>query len=176
MKNGKSKGSRWERNIAKYLTKWLTGFARPYYYWRSPGSGSVATITENNKHITGDIVPLKEEARFLTDVFSIELKNGYPKTNFFSFFSGDNFNIEKFWKQCVDNANDKYPMLIYKKNRKVPIVGITKEIKNKLRIKKLKYIKIKFDSNLPDVYIFNMQDFFDLVRPEDINGVYKDKT
>ena len=44
-----SKGPEFEREIAKYLTKWASGKTKPYWYWRLLGSGSVATLSEDPK-------------------------------------------------------------------------------------------------------------------------------
>ncbi|MFW6129963.1 MAG: putative PDDEXK endonuclease [Atribacterota bacterium] len=161
------KGSKWERDVAKFLTKWLTGVEKPYCFWRSPGSGSVSTIIKENEHISGDIISLKPEAKFFTDVFSIELKTGYPDTSFFHYFSCKNFQIENFWSQCVKDAGNKNPLLVYKKDRNTPIVGITKIVANKLKLNKLKHITVKFDK-LPDLVLLSFYDFFNKVKPEDI--------
>jgi hypothetical protein len=49
--------------------------------WKSPNSGGVSSVILKNVDMSGDIIALKEEAKFLTDIFSIEAKNGYPKAS-----------------------------------------------------------------------------------------------
>ena len=120
MAKGKGKGSLWERDIAKTLTKWLTGKEKPYVWWRMPGSGAIATISEENKELSGDIMPLRPEGAFLTDKFSIEAKTGYPSSSFHKHLKGvKNDEIRLFWEQCCGDANraSKLPMLIYKKKQ-----------------------------------------------------------
>jgi hypothetical protein len=55
----------------------LTGQDKELFFYRSPGSGAVATINVGNKAISGDIMALKPEASLLIDKFSLELKTGY---------------------------------------------------------------------------------------------------
>lgn len=59
-----AKGGSFEREISKYLTKWLTGTEKPYKYWRQDASGGLATIHAENVHLTGDIKPLVSKLNF----------------------------------------------------------------------------------------------------------------
>lgn len=166
------KGGDFEREVAKCLTCWLTGQEKPYAYWRMPGSGSLSTIHEENKNLTGDIVSLIPEAEFLTDVFSIECKTGYPKTSFWQHFKDiKNFNIEIFWKQCVDDANKagKNPMLVYRKKGHQPIVGVSKYISRKLGINEgIKHICLDFGYILPTLCFYNFNEFLTMITPDKI--------
>jgi len=76
--NSKAKGSSFEREIAKFFTNWLTGQSKEYYFWRSPSSGAVSTISQANGEISGDIIALKPEGGVLTGKWSVEIKTGYP--------------------------------------------------------------------------------------------------
>jgi hypothetical protein len=120
MAKGKGKGSSQERAIARKLTMWASGQEKDLWYWRSPSSGATFTANLDSKVMAGDIIALKPEASPLTNLFSIEIKCGYPNTDMFQFFKSKcKFNIEQFWKQCCNDAfkADKYPMLFYKKDR-----------------------------------------------------------
>jgi hypothetical protein len=174
------KGGDFEREVAKSLTVWLTGQEKPYAYWRMPGSGSLSTIHEANKNLTGDIVALNQEAEFLTDAFNIECKTGYPQTSFWQHFKHiKNFNIEIFWQQSIDDANKagKYPMLIYRKLRQQPIVGVSEYISEKLHLYNLRHMKIDFGvyngNRLQPICFFNSQEFWSFVRPDAIKNLIK---
>lgn len=168
------KGSNWERDIAKFLTKWATGKDKPYAFWRAPGSGSMATLSEENKEISGDIVALRMEGAFLTDKMSVEAKNGYPLANFHKHLKGNkNDEIKDFWEQCCRDANNasKRPMLIFRKKGYNAIVGvISGEFENKTSC--LDSITMKFKcSKLPPLEFFDMKEFFQCVSPEDIRDL-----
>lgn len=166
------KGGDFERLISKFLSKWLTGKEKPYQYWRMPGSGGLATIHEENVGLSGDIRALTPEAEFLTEHFSIECKTGYPKTTFWQHFKDiKNFNIKLFWKQCVDDADraGKFPMLIYRKKGKKPIVGICPRTMYFIVDRKnMNFIMIGFNDGMRSLYLYDMDDFFNSIRPDDI--------
>jgi len=173
MSNGKSKGSDFERYCSKKLSVWLTGQEKPYQFWRSPSSGGLATISELNQDLSGDIIGLTIEAKEICSIISIEAKTGYPKTSFWQHFKNiKNFNIKLFWIQCVNDAKEKYPVLIYRKKGSKPIVGINMKmykIINKyvnLNILNSLIVSFKEDENLPSLKLYNMEDFFDIVTPE----------
>jgi hypothetical protein len=168
------KGGDFEREISKCLTCWLTGEEKPYAYWRMPGSGSLSTIHEENKDLSGDIVALTPEAEFLTNIFSIECKTGYPTTSFWQHFARiKNFNIEIFWRQCFEDAvkANKYPMLVYRKKGRKPIIGISKYIKDKLNLEELPYLELKFEEKLPILVFFDFNDFLKVVTPQRIRNM-----
>jgi len=171
MKGSKSKGSSFEREIAKFLTKWVSGQEKELYYWRSPSSGAVATLNVGSKEISGDIIALRPEGAFLTDRFSIELKTGYPKASFHQHLKDNkNFEIENFWKQCVRDASkaDKQGMLIYRKLGYPIILGIGCQTKFLLKdyLKDVKSVHLIFDNGTPSIAFFDMKKFFEKVTPE----------
>jgi hypothetical protein len=52
-------------------------------YWRGRGSG--ATFTSDNlvgESFAGDVYPVREEGKFLTNIFVIECKTGYKDSSF----------------------------------------------------------------------------------------------
>lgn len=172
---GKSKGSGFEREVCRYLTKWISGVETPYIFYRSPSSGAVSTITKSN-NISGDVISVKPEADFFLDVFSIEVKTGYPKADFFQHFKEVKNNVIKdFWLQCLNDAEKahKYGMLIFKKKGLKPIVGIDNIIRDKLKyeIKLPKSLKLTFDDGTFPINFFDMEEFFDIVTPEIIKKI-----
>jgi|WetSurMetagenome_2_1015567.scaffolds.fasta_scaffold01001_26 hypothetical protein len=174
--NGKSKGSSAERRIARFLTKWLTGQDKELYFWRSPGSGAVASINLGNKAISGDIMALKPEASFFTDIFSVEIKDGYAGADIFQHLKGGkSFVLNSFWKQCVRDAydNDKLPLLFFRKKGGVFTASLDTSGR-KLIIDKctqLPSVTIIFEDNLlPPLYMFNKINLFNCIKPEDIKN------
>ena len=170
MANGKAKGSGYERTICKFLSKWLNGKEKPYVWWRSPSSGGLATITAQNPNLTGDIIAVLPEGNFFTDVFSIEIKSGYPKSSFHKFFKKlKNNEILQFWEQSKHDASksNKEPMVIWKKDRKEPLVFVTENVVLKLwSLEKIN--SFRMNVNGEKIYVFNMVDFFTNVTPNDI--------
>jgi len=173
------KGGDFERDISKDLTVWLTGKKKPYKFWRMPGSGGLATIHEECVDLSGDIRSLDEDGRFLTDIFSIECKNGYPSTSFWQHFKNiKTFHIKSFWIQCCNDAekSGKHPMLIYRKKGKNPIVGIDlvtfSEIDNLVGISELSSVCLNWSEELKSVIFFDYKDFFEMVKPDDIKEIF----
>jgi len=169
------KGGDFEREVSKCLTCWLTGKEKPYAFWRMPGSGGLSTIHEENKNLTGDIAALLPEAEFLTSIFTIECKTGYPTTSFWQHFGRvKNFNIEIFWRQCFDDAvkSGKHPLLIYRKKGRKPIVGIAQWIADQLMLD-LPTIILTFtqEQKLPILVFYDFNDFWEVVTPQKIKGL-----
>ena len=176
------KGGDFERQVSKDLTIWLTGKRKPYKFWRMPASGGLATIHEECSDLSGDIRCLDDDGGFLTDLFSIECKSGYPKTSFWQHFKNiKTFNLRDFWIQCCDDArkSDKYPMLIYRKKGRKPVVGIDmivfSIIDPVVPISNLSSIILNWEVNndlLPSVIFFDYKDFFEMVKPDDIKEIF----
>ncbi|MFA5025435.1 MAG: hypothetical protein WC503_02950 [Candidatus Shapirobacteria bacterium] len=161
---GKKKGGAWEREVSRYLTAWASGQIKDMWYWRSPGSGSVATMSKH-MNISGDIVSLTPEADVLTNLFSIEIKVGYKETDFFQYFRKCKFNLESFWAQCCRDAkkSNKEPLLIYKKP---PIlVGIGGFLKIEIP-----HMTIQFN-NLEDLHLYEFTKFFEVVTFESLKAL-----
>ena len=174
------KGADFEREISKTLTVWLTGKEKPYWFWRMPGSGSIATIHSECERFSGDIRAMHPAAEFLLDIFSIECKTGYPKTDFWQLFKTiKNFDIRDFWAQCVNDANraNKLPMLIYRKKGKKIIVGIRDEERLKLTtLGCLPTLIINFCADcLPVVAFYDFELFWKNIKVEDIKRLNENK-
>ncbi|MEA3280600.1 MAG: hypothetical protein U9Q38_08395 [Thermodesulfobacteriota bacterium] len=167
---GKRKGSGFERDVAKILTKWLTGKERPYAFYRQPASGGIFTIFEECGDMSGDIRAMLPVAIPIMRRFSIECKNGYPHANFHQHLKkSKGFQIEKFWEQCTTDATNssKYPMLIFKKQGLNIILGIDCKLRIMLKeqVKLPKSITLSFN-NLTSVTFYDMIEFLDVVTPE----------
>lgn|SRR5574343_497886 len=170
------KGSQFERDICKFLTKWASGQQKELWFWRSPASGALSTI-HGYKNVSGDIISVKTEGDFLTSLFSIECKNGYPKTFLHQHLKDiKNFGIEVFWRQAVNSSieSNKIPMLIYRKKGINVIVGITQDMFMKLNaLHNSRYIMLGFteELQLPNVVFFDLDLFFSKVTPDDVRNL-----
>ena len=172
------KGGNWERTICKDLSKWIQGTEKPYLFWRQALSGGLATISELNKDMSGDIRPIVSEVMDWWP-FSVECKTGYPKTSFWQHFKNiKTFNIKSFWKQCCDDAekSNKIPMLIYRKLGRRSIVGIDLPtfyaIDNIVTISDLSSVVLNWNDIMPSVIFFDQKDFFEMVKPDDIKEIF----
>lgn len=185
-----AKGSDFEREVSKYLTEWLTGQKKPYAFWRSPASGALGTISEENANLGGDIVCVTDEAKETLKAFLIECKTGYPKTSFWQHFSNaKTFGIKLFWEQICKSAKkaNRNPVLIYRKKGRQPIIGINRIFNEYIMdlgrgrakgIWNIPNISMTFniEDHLPSLYFFDMYDFFGYVKPEDFREFGKDQS
>jgi hypothetical protein len=172
-----AKGGDFERYIAKQLTVWLTGKPKPYMFWRMPASGGLATIHEECVGLAGDIRSVHKDAEFLTNIFSIECKTGYPHTSFWQHFKNiKNFNLELFWLQACGESmgSNRRPMLIYRKKGNKPLVGITEDIISELQevddLTEIPSVCMYWPviKNIQPMHLFNFEDFLEAVSPDDI--------
>lgn len=172
------KGSAWERDVAKFFTLWASGKKKPYWFWRTPGSGAMATLSLENKELSGDIHALHIDGCFLTDLFSIELKDGYPKGSFYKHLKSNKADsVRGFWAQCCSDAlrASKRPMLIWRKLNHNAVVGIENWLNDELcdvvDLFVLPSLMLRFNTDLPDVAFYDMKKFFDVVKPITIKEV-----
>lgn len=170
------KGGEFERFISKYLTKWLTGKEKPYKFWRQNASGALATIHIENEVLAGDIKSLDDEGKFLTDIFCIECKTGYPKTSFWQHFKNlKNFNLRDFWIQTIEETpNNKYPLLIYRRKGRSELVGINNYINNLFSalLFDLNSIRLKWnEEGIEDLILYDFRNFFNKIKPDDIKNI-----
>lgn len=108
MINSKRKGSKFERDIAKWMTKW-TGFE----FGRTPYSGA----NHRSRDLSSDIM-CNDERHAHRCKISIECKH-YKEIKFEHVLLGNKkSDIESFWKQANEDANRsaKVPILIMRYN------------------------------------------------------------
>lgn len=166
------KGSSWERDVCKDLSKWIQGTEKPYLLWRQAGSGGVWTRTDGlaGEEFTGDIKSVHDKGKWLTDKWSIECKNGYKEASFDKFLKNNKSDpIKEFWVQCTRDAiqSNKQPLLIYRKKGMNPWIGfgeksykkLTKYV-NDVRMVSLSWSK---EDDLENLYFFDFKEFLDVV-------------
>lgn len=174
---GKRKGSSAEREIARFLTKWLTGQDKELYFWRSPGSGAVATINIGNHDIAGDIVPVKPEALLFCSIFFIEVKDGYSNTDIFQHLKGNKtFTLANFWRKATSEAkaSNKFPLLFFRKKNGKWTIGIDSYIKHKLDMRSIAGIALYLDGETNNIYMYNRDDFFNILTQEKLQRLSED--
>ena len=174
------KGSKWERDICKFLSKWIDGQdSDRILLWRGRGSGAMFTQSGSKigRDFSGDIYSTSPDSYFLTDNFSIEAKCGYPDASLDKHLKDKKIDIiEDFWKQCTDDAkkSDKLPLLIFKKTGlKCPWLGINKVTYEKLRnyLFDCRCVSLKFGNELDLIFLFNMNEFFEKVSAEVVKNI-----
>lgn len=174
-------GGNWERDVCKFISKWIQGTEQPYQVWRGRGSGG--TFTRNDlvgESFAGDIYPVRDESKELLSIFSIECKAGYKTTSIDQHLKYNKSDfLRDFWIQTCNDAEktDKHPMLIYKKKGfKTPWVGISSSSFKLLFdfLSELRYVSVKFENslNLPELYLFEMKEFFQNINYTDLKEAY----
>ena len=116
---GKNKGSRFEIQICRKLSKWITGTEKPEIFWRSAASGAKATTDRKKNQKTkmhGDIMSIDPEGEWFTKFFFVECK--YYKDLRFEDMINKTGALWGFWKKCSKEADEAglVPLLIFKRN------------------------------------------------------------
>jgi hypothetical protein len=120
-----NKGSPFEREICKTLSKWWTEGERDDVFWRSQASGGRATIRKKKgatlQGQEGDVCSTDPISAPLTDLFTIELKRGYGSWSPMDMMekpSNKNHIFMDFIVQASrQSKNGTDWILIYKKDR-----------------------------------------------------------
>lgn len=123
MKSGGShkKGTRFEREVCKSLSLWISRGEREDVFWRSAMSGGRATVRARSgiqlKAQAGDVSPISALGEQLLDRFVIECKN-YKDLEVLQGVVKDNGTLHKFWREHerVGTIYGKLPMLIARQN------------------------------------------------------------
>ena len=143
-KNSRTKGSTFERQIAKVLNDRFdtTEFSR------SPGSGAFATTHSLPDHlkIYGDLItPQKFK-------FCIECKKGYNNQNLYSLYNYSS-DTWKFIEQCEKDSQkcSRVPMVIFKQDRQPTLAIIPQSVEV---TDDIKYIEIHNKKHYR-VYLFD---------------------
>jgi len=172
MTNGKRKGSGYERQLSKILTKWASNQEKDYWFYRTAASGGIPTMSGGNADLSGDIMPINESVIWMK-IFSFEAKCGYGGASFDKHLTGVKGNeIKSFWVQCNDDAikHNKLPILVFKKNRTKTWIGIPPSLFFKLDkyLLTFPFIHLRFDigDKLPDLYAYDLEFFLQNITPD----------
>lgn len=154
-----SKGASFERETCRALSTWFSSGVSDDWFWRSAGSGGMATTRAKKGKATygqnGDIQATHPEGAPLTRLFSIELKRGYSKVDHF----GDIFDkpdklvagkFEEFIDQAIrshKNEGTRWWMLIQRRDRRDALVFLPEAA-----ARSLEALGIQIHANRPSAY------------------------
>lgn len=134
---GRGKGSQFERDICRELSRWWSRDRRDDLFWRSAQSGGRATFRRKKGAPTqghyGDICATSKDGESLLDVITIELKRGYSAENIAHLLDYDPDWIPRWtqpvFDQWLQQAIDSHEaagsfawLLIQKRDKRHPIV------------------------------------------------------
>lgn len=134
--HSKQKGSKFERDISKLLSKWWSKNERSDLFWRTINSGAMFTNNKKNNFLNevSDIKSIDENSKLFTDIFNIECKF-YKEIDLWNVINrnGDIIKwLDKLLDECI--LTEKYPLLIVKQNNKPILVFTNEEIEKELII------------------------------------------
>jgi len=117
---GKPKGGKFEREICKKLSLWITNGDKEDCLWRSAISGGRATVAHRKgKEVRqgGDICSVSPEGHQLTDHWFIECKN-VQRLYLDQWLIKGTGLFSKFWMKCRNEAkrHGRAPVIIAKQN------------------------------------------------------------
>lgn len=121
-----SKGSQFERELAKQLSIWWSYGEDEYIFSRRGGSGGAFRDRSGNSDSSGDIQADKgTKGEDFTRIYSVEAKfYADLARDFAGLFNGKpSTKIKEFWKQAKNSAAvyNRYGLLIMKQNGSAPI-------------------------------------------------------
>lgn len=125
----KQKGSAFERECCRLLSRWLTNGLQDDVLWRSAVSGGRATVAaargKKLSNQVGDISPISPVAATFNDLFMSECKH-YQNLNVHGLIEGTG-HLADFWYEACNRAIefDKEPLLIAKQNHRKTIICST---------------------------------------------------
>ena len=125
---GKRKGSKFERQVCKALSLWVSAGKSTDVFWRSAMSGGRATV-QGRRGVkvrqVGDICAVSDEGFELTNQYFIECKN-IKDLGLTAFVLSNKGPLAKHWAKAVKQAEEhgREPMLIVRS--KGPILVFTR--------------------------------------------------
>lgn len=138
-----AKGSCFERDFCRMLSRWYTNGDRDDIFWRSHASGARATSRNKLGKSThgqhGDICASDPIGDPLIQKITIELKRGYSKHTFFDMIDRSVKSkpsvFEGFLEQAISSskaAGTPYWMLVHRRDRRDSMVFIPRKLHTKL--------------------------------------------
>jgi len=137
--SGNAKGSNFERVICRALSMWWTNGQRDDVFWRTSGSGGMATNRFARGKSTfgqqGDIQAVDPIGQPVMDAICFELKVGYGKWSVMDILDvperGAEQMFEKFLKQAYEemrHGGRKWMVLITKRDQRDPLVFFERDL------------------------------------------------
>lgn len=144
--NNKEKGNKFEREISRKLSLWISEGARDDIFWRTAGSGAMATNRFKKKvdteHNEGDLkCDHPDYAWFLNKIYT-ELKRGYAHWGGLGELLKFQLNKDGLWSEWNDIkkvGRGKKGMLIWKGDRQpisiISDLAIFQSCRNVIQVK-----------------------------------------
>ncbi len=178
-----AKGGNFEREISKALSKWWTDGERDDVFWRTAGSGGMATNRQKRSKNAfgqyGDIQATDPIGQPLMDCLTIECKAGYSNWNILEVLDKAERHRPKKFEEFVEQAKSDsiaadvpYWILITKRNAKVECIfmprKLYKDIHSVHGSPTFKYTPLALSIGLyPDVIMgIRLSTFFNWVEPD----------
>lgn len=170
MANSKRIGNSYEREIAKILSKWISGKNDPLICWRNVHSGSISTIAKkkglSGDNTDGDFQCLNPVYQFMFDIFCFDSKC-YKECNPY-FINDKNMksnSILNQWIKVCKEAGNKIPVMICRiRDRKTPEFICIPE-SSWLPVNDIKMMKYFFyDDRITDMILIMLDEFLDKVN------------
>lgn len=141
------KGQNYEREISRDLSLWISSGKHDDLLWRSSQSGGRATTrAKSGKRTIGhasDLCATSSEAEWFTQLFTTEIKKGYPKASPFNSIDcldRAKRNVEGTFEAFITQtkaaqarAGTPYWMLIHSRTRKAPMIYLPGDFWNQFR-------------------------------------------
>ncbi len=191
---GKRKGGKYERDCAKDLSIWFTNGMREDVFYRTASSGGRATVRSKKQKTTfgqnGDIQSVDPIGECLTNLCSIECKDGYPGQSSLDLVDKPGKNKCKygeFFEQCAREAKEAklpYWLLMSRRKGKRKMIYIPYALYKKLNdtgstlsLNGLPCVVLTFvteKQKIQKVYGIPQEVFFLHVRPNCFLRLYED--
>jgi hypothetical protein len=130
--NGKAKGGQYEREVARRLSKWISGGSREDLIWRSNSSGGQfsqkAKTTGGYSNQAGDLTSIDPMSTWFMDRFVVEIKT-YKDLQVKNIIYRAKSKLIEFWDVHEELAKkvSKIPILIAKELRKPALILMPSE-------------------------------------------------
>jgi hypothetical protein len=184
--NSKKIGGSYEREIARLLSKWISGKDDPLICWRTAGSGSVATNDKKRglSGITqdGDFQCLNSKYEHIFNLFFIDSKC-YKECNpyFINEKNKKSNSILNQWKKVCGEAKNgtknKIPLMIVKiRDRKTPEFVLLPSYVRYSNLILCNYMIYSFvDPTIQDCTFILLDDFIKNIQAEELFFLNKNK-
>jgi len=185
---GGKKGNPFERAICKQLSLWWTGDKQDDVFWRTSTSGARATSRSKKGQRTfgqyGDVQATDPIGQPLLDIFTIELKRGYPKATASNALDPSpkmkQQQLIDFVKQAEESsitAGSRFWMVIQKRDQRETTILLPRYAVKKLPVdfKDTTHLYLCI-RDAPDYYNLiqmRLNDFLDQVHPVDIKSLHR---
>ena len=181
-----AKGSAFERELCTRLSLWWTKGERQDVFWRTSNSGGRATVRGRKGKGTygqyGDVAAIDPVGEPLLKIFTIEAKRGYKGSSLMDLIDCPMNAAKPEYLKWIDkvnhdsaSANSYSWLLVVRRNKRQAIVFLNAFVASLLGFpidhhltNKSAVIKAEINGELISVFITQLENFFDFVRPETI--------